>query len=200
MGRNYVEHAKEMNSEPPKEPIVFLKPSTALIRNNDEIRIPGISKLPHYETELVVAIGKNGKLIPRTQALQYILGYGIGLDMTLRDIQNEAKGKGLPWTVAKGFDTSAPVSDIVPSSKIKDPQDLGIRCMVNGIVRQEGSTKKMIFPVAAIIEYISSIFTLETGDLIFTGTPEGVGTVSDGDMIEAELISYVKISHKVRFA
>ena len=200
LGRNYIEHAKEMHAEVPKEPVIFLKPPTAIIWNKEDIRIPKISKEPHHEVELVVAIGQNGKDIPRADAFQYVLGYGIGLDMTLRDVQNDAKKKGLPWSVAKGFDTSAPVSDIVPISKIKDSHNLGIRCTVNGIIRQDSSTKNLIFSIDKIIEYISSIFTLEVGDLIFTGTPEGVGIVNDGDVIEAELVGYTKISHRVTFA
>jgi acylpyruvate hydrolase len=200
LGRNYTEHAKEMHADIPKEPIIFLKPSSAIIGNNEDIRIPKISHQPHHEVELVVAIGQNGKNIPRAIAFQYVLGYGIGLDMTLRDIQNDAKKQGLPWSIAKGFDTSAPVSDFVPVSKIKDPHNLGIRCTVNAIVRQESSTRNMIFPIDKIIEYASSIFTLEAGDLIFTGTPEGVGAVHDGDIIEAELIGFTKISHRVTFA
>jgi 2-keto-4-pentenoate hydratase/2-oxohepta-3-ene-1,7-dioic acid hydratase in catechol pathway len=199
LGRNYAEHAKEMHSEIPKEPVIFLKPSSALIGNNEPICIPKISQEPHHEVELVVAIGKSGKNIPRSDAFNHVLGYGVGLDMTLRDVQNAAKNKGLPWSVSKGFDTSAPVSEIIPASRIKNPGSLTLRCTVNGTIRQECSTGKMIFPVDAMIEYISSLFTLEVGDLIFTGTPEGVGIVHHGDTIEAELLGYAKISHRILF-
>ncbi|HEV8537401.1 MAG TPA: fumarylacetoacetate hydrolase family protein [Bacteroidota bacterium] len=197
LGRNYAAHAKEMKSEIPTVPVVFLKPSSALIRNGEPIVLPLISNDVHYEVELVVAIGKSGKGISSSDAGDHILGYGIGLDMTLRDVQSEAKKKGLPWSVAKGFDTSAPVSDIIPGNEVRDIHDFRIRCSVNGVVRQESSTIGMIFSVEKIIEYVSSFLTLERGDLIFTGTPEGVGPVVAGDVIEAELVGYAKISHRV---
>ncbi|MBI4546459.1 MAG: fumarylacetoacetate hydrolase family protein [Ignavibacteriae bacterium] len=200
LGRNYVEHAQEMQSEIPNVPIVFIKPSTAIINSDEDIIIPKISQQLHHEVELIVAIAKEGKNISSEQALEYVLGYGVGLDMTLRDIQTEAKKKGLPWSVAKGFDTSAPISDIIAASKIKNPQDLRFRCKVNGTVRQETTTSKMIFPIEKIIEYLSSIFTLEPGDLIFTGTPEGAGEVKTRDIIEAELVGYTSIRHRVRTA
>ncbi len=197
LGRNYAEHAKEMKSEIPTTPVVFLKPSTALINNGEPIVLPRISNDVHQEVELVVVIGNNGKNISSTNALDHVLGYGIGLDMTLRDVQGEAKKKGLPWSVAKGFDTSAPVSEIIARDKIANIQDVVIRCSVNGALRQQTSTSKMIFSVAKIIEYVSTIFTLERGDVIFTGTPEGVGQVKSGDVIEAELQGYIKITHPV---
>ena len=197
LGRNYAEHAKEMKFDVPSLPIVFMKPSTAIICNGEAIVRPKISKELHHEVELVVAIGKTGKNIPASEAYDYICGYAVGLDMTLRDIQSEAKTGGLPWTVAKGFDTSAAVSDIISKSRIANPHDLTLRCKVNGSVRQQSSTGKMILTIDRIIEYISSLFTLESGDLIFTGTPEGVGEVKHGDTIEAELVGYATISHPV---
>jgi 5-carboxymethyl-2-hydroxymuconate isomerase len=130
--------------------------------------------------------------------MEYVLGYAIGLDMTLRDVQNEAKKKALPWAIAKGFDTSAALSDFIPASEIKDPHKLTIRCSVNGTVRQEGSTSMMMFPIPKIIEFVSSVFALEAGDLIYTGTPAGVGEVVEGDIIEAELVGHAKIKHRVR--
>jgi acylpyruvate hydrolase len=200
LGRNYTEHAKEMKADIPASPVIFLKPSSSIVQDGKDIIIPKISKEVHQEVELIVAIGKTGKNIPIVQSMEYVLGYGIGLDITLRDVQNEAKKNGLPWTVAKGFDTSAPISEIIPISEIQNPHNLGIRCTVNGVIRQQSSTSKMIFSIPKIIEYISSIFTLEQGDLIFTGTPEGVGQVHDGDLIEAELVGYTKISHHVKVA
>ncbi|MDI6767317.1 MAG: fumarylacetoacetate hydrolase family protein [Bacteroidota bacterium] len=197
LGRNYIEHAKEMKAEIPSKPVVFLKPSSAIIRNGENIIIPNISKELHHEVELVIVIGSGGKNIPAKDADDHILGYAVGLDMTLRDVQNEAKTKGLPWTVAKGFDTSAPISDIIEKDKISDPQNLAIMCKVNGAIRQKSSTSNMIFSIQTVIEYLSSIFTLETGDLIFTGTPEGVGLVNSGDIIEAEIEGFIKISHPV---
>ncbi len=197
LGRNYAEHAREMQAEAPDTPIVFLKPSTAVIRSGSAIVIPAISREMHHEVELVVAIGREGKHIPRSSAYEHVSGYGVGLDMTLRDLQSRAKKEGLPWSVAKGFDTSAPVSDIVPAERIGDPHAQTIRCSVNGRERQRSSTGLMISRIDRIIEYISSIFTLEAGDLIFTGTPEGVGPVQAGDLVEAELLGFAKISHTV---
>jgi len=200
LGKNYAEHAKEMHSEIPTTPVVFLKPSTAILINSEDIVIPKISHEPHHEVELIVAIGREGKNIKASHAYDYVLGYGIGLDMTLRDVQNEAKRKGNPWTVSKGFDTSAPVSDIIPKSNIPDPHKLTVRCTVNSNIRQEGSTGDMIFSIPAVIEYLSSLFTLEPGDIIFTGTPEGVGPVHDGDRITAELVGHISIAHTIRTA
>jgi 5-carboxymethyl-2-hydroxymuconate isomerase len=197
LGRNYAEHAREMGSEVPRTPVVFLKPASAIIRDGEKIVIPSISRQVHHEVELVVAIGKGGKFISRGDAFRCVLGYGVGLDMTLRDIQTEAKKEGLPWTVAKGFDTSAPVSEIIPAGEIDDPHAVTICCRVNGAVRQQSSTAGMIFRIDRIIEYLSSIFTLEEGDLIFTGTPEGVGEVKPGDLVEAELLGFAKTSHRV---
>jgi len=197
LGKNYAEHAKEMMSDVPTVPIVFMKPSTAIIGGSDKIIIPKISKEVHHEVELVVVVGQDAKNILAKDAYNYIAGYAVGLDMTLRDVQSDAKKKGNPWTVAKGFDTSAPISEVIPKAQIKNPHDLTITCRVNGALRQKSSTGKMIFSIDKIIEYISSIFTLEEGDLIFTGTPEGVGQVIAGDIIEAELEGYIKISHQV---
>ncbi len=197
IGRNYAEHAKEMQSELTEKPVVFLKPTSALIFSGENIIFPNFSKDMHHEVELVVVIGKSGKNIPSSDAFSYILGYGIGLDMTLRDVQAEAKKKGLPWTVAKGFDTSAPISEIILKEHISDPHNLNIICRVNGEIRQKSNTGNMIFRIEKLIEYISGIFTLEEGDLIFTGTPEGVGPVYHGDMLEAEIENLIKISNYV---
>jgi acylpyruvate hydrolase len=194
LGRNYAEHAKEMHSEVPSLPVIFLKPPSAVIFDGMTIVLPAISRDVHHEVELVVAMGRGGKDIPASAALAHVCGYAIGLDMTLRDVQSEAKKKGLPWSVAKGFDTSAPVSAIVPASRIPDPQALTISCTVNGVLRQRTSTAKMIFTVPAMIAYISSIFTLEEGDLLFTGTPEGVGPVAPGDTISAALEGYTTMT------
>lgn len=197
IGRNYFEHAVEMKSEILENPVIFLKPSTALIYDGETITRPEISREMHHEVELVVAIGKGGKNISNKNAFQHILGYAVGLDMTLRDIQNQAKAKGLPWTIAKGFDTSAPISDIIPAQIINDPHNLELICKVNGNIRQHSSTSKMIFRIEQLIEYISRIFTLEEGDLIYTGTPEGVGKVEPGDIIEAEIPGLIKIKNPI---
>ncbi|HUN65665.1 MAG TPA: fumarylacetoacetate hydrolase family protein [Bacteroidota bacterium] len=197
LGRNYAEHAKEMNSDVPSNPVVFLKPATALLQDGAPIIRPRISHLLHHEVELYVAIGKGGKHISSNEARNHILGYGICLDMTLRDLQNASKKDGQPWTIAKGFDTSAPVSPIIPAREIEDPHALEIRCSVNGKLRQKSSTGKMIFRIDELIAFISSIFTLEPGDLIFTGTPEGVGEVREGDTVTAELTGHISITHPV---
>jgi acylpyruvate hydrolase len=200
MGRNFAEHARELGNEVPTSPILFIKPATAIISNGEAIVRPAISKLLHHEVELVVLIGKTGKDIPASRAMEHVLGYGVGLDMTLRDVQEASKKKGLPWAVSKGFDTSAALSEFVPASFIKDPHNVTVRCYVNGTVRQEGSTSMMMFSIPTIIEFASKIFTLEAGDLIYTGTPPGVAEVVDGDIVEGELVGFVKTKHPVRTA
>ncbi|MBI5020736.1 MAG: fumarylacetoacetate hydrolase family protein [Ignavibacteriales bacterium] len=197
LGRNYLEHAKEMNATAPKQPVIFMKPATAVIIGDEKIIRPSISKEMHHEIELVVAIGENGKNISKKNAYDHVVGYAVGLDMTLRDLQSEAKKQGLPWTLAKGFDTSAPLSDIAPISNIPDPHNLRMICRVNGEVRQNGYTGNMIFSIPQIIEYISKYISLEKGDLIFTGTPEGVSEAKPGDIIEAEIEGIGKIVHEV---
>ncbi len=199
IGKNYAEHAKEMQSDIPQSPVIFLKPQTALISNNELIIIPSISKQPHHEVEIVVAIGNGGKNISENEAENIIFGYAVGLDMTLRDIQSEAKKKSLPWTVAKGFDTSAPISNIIPKSNFDSNHPIEFLCKVNGIEKQRGKSDEMIFSIPKLISYISTIFTLEEGDLIFTGTPHGVSEVIHNDIVEAELIGFISISHKIHF-
>lgn len=187
IGRNYSEHAKEMKSEVPDQPMVFLKPAGSIIFDGDAIVLPGQSKEVHHEVELVVAIGKGGKNISEKEALDHLAGYGIGIDVTARDIQQQAKKQSHPWTVAKGFDTFAPISTFLPAVKIRDPQNLDLRIEVNNETRQQGNTSDMIFPVSTLIAYLSAIFTLSPGDLIFTGTPEGVSAIKKGDHITATL-------------
>lgn len=189
VGRNYAKHAREMNAETPDTPVVFIKPASAIIETGDDVIVPPISKQVHHEVEMVVVIGKKCKQIPTSVALEYVAGYGVGLDMTLRDIQADAKKQGLPWSIAKGFDTSAPVSTFTEKERISDPHNLDISLRVNGQIRQKSNTKDMIFRIDYVVSYLSSIFRLEPGDLIFTGTPDGVGTVVPGDILEAELES-----------
>ena len=187
IGRNYVEHAHELENEAPDKPLVFLKPTSSVIFDGDIVKLPDQSNNVHHEVEFVVAIGKAGKQIPKTEALDHIAGYGIGIDITARDIQQKAKDNAHPWTVAKGFDTFAPLSSFVPWNKINDPQDVNLKIKVNGITRQSDNTRLMIFPVAELIHYLSSIFTLQPGDIIFTGTPKGVSPLKSGDNVEAFL-------------
>lgn len=189
IGRNYAEHAKEMNAAVPEAPIFFLKPATAIIGNGGVILKPAISNDLHHEVEMTVLIGGGGKNIRKQDALKHIAGYGIGLDMTLRDVQGEAKKKGLPWTLAKGFDTSAPLSPFVPSSQVQDPHNLGVRLEVNGVTKQSSNTKNFIFKIEDLISYISQFFTFESGDIIYTGTPDGVAQTGSGDRLEAQLLS-----------
>jgi acylpyruvate hydrolase len=193
IGRNYVAHAKEMKAETPESPVIFLKPPTAILHDFGKIALPLFSKELHHEVEMVVALGRTGKSIAQEHALEFVSGYGVGLDMTLRDVQAEAKKKGLPWAVAKGFDTSAPISKFVEKNLVGAPHNLDISLKVNGTVRQQSNTRNMMFSIEELIAYISSIFTIEAGDLIFTGTPEGVGEVNSGDQLEAELESVGKL-------
>ena len=189
IGRNYSDHAREMNAPIPESPVFFLKPPTAVIRDGGIIRIPSISKDLHHEVEMTVLIGRGGKNIPKTEALDHVAGYGIGLDMTLRDVQSEAKKKGLPWTLAKGFDTSAPMSAFVPASDIADPHLLQVELTVNGGLRQKSGTSNFLFRVDELIAYISQFVSFEKGDVMFTGTPEGVAQVTSGDRLQARLLS-----------
>ena len=193
LGRNYVAHAAEMGAEVPRQPVVFLKPSSALPAEPGKVRFPPFARELHHEVELVVLIGSSAKDVPAERAMAHVAGYGVGLDMTLRDIQAEAKKQGLPWTVAKAFDDSAPVSTMVEPERIVDPHELTISLKVNGTLRQRASTGLMIFRIPEIIAYLSTVFTLDPGDLIFTGTPEGVGPVVPGDVLEAELEGFASL-------
>ena len=185
IGRNYADHAAEMNREVPDQPMVFLKPPSALIRTGEAVELPPQSQEVHHEVELVAVIGKEGKNIPREEALDHVAAFGLGLDMTARDLQTQAKERRHPWSVAKGFDTFAPLGSLTPASAVDDPQDITLRLAVNGEVRQEANTRRLFFPVAELVHYCSQIFTLSPGDLLYTGTPSGVGPVEDGDELEA---------------
>lgn len=187
IGRNYVEHARELQNEVPDRPVVFLKPASSIIYDGDTIVLPSLSRDVHHEVELVAAIGKNGKNIPEDEALEYVAGYGIGIDVTARDIQQKAKEKSHPWSVAKGFDTFAPIGNFVAAERIPDPQNIELSLQVNGEFRQKDNTSLMIFPVAELISYLSNIFTLSAGDLIFTGTPAGVSPLKAGDSVTARM-------------
>ena len=190
VGRNYAQHAKEMGSEIPSEPFIFLKPPTAIVGTGDSVRIPPVSTDLHHEVELVVLIDKVMKDVSRTEALDGVAAVAVGLDMTLRDVQAVAKREGKPWSVAKGFDTSAPVGPLLRVDRIGRISDLTFTLKVNGEVRQRGEWSGMIFSVAELLSWLSTIFTLRPGDLLFTGTPEGVGRVVPGDLLEAVIQGY----------
>ena len=187
VGRNYAAHVAEMNAPRTGTPLLFLKPSTALVPDGGEVPLPAGAGAVHHEVELVVVIGEAGKAIPVERALDHVLGYAIGLDMTLRDLQSEAKSRGEPWCVAKGFDGSAPVSPVVLRDEVGDGAALKISLDVNGERRQEGNTSQMLYGVAELVAFASRWFTLEPGDLLFTGTPSGVGPVEPGDRLEARI-------------
>ena len=198
LARTYKKHAQEMDSKIPKEPILFLKPESSVIFNNDSIVIPKMSKCVHHEVELGVVIGKNGKNISEKESMDFVLGYLVALDVTARDLQYVAKNNGWPWSIAKGFDTFAPISNVVLRNEISNPHNLNLELKINGNLKQESNTKNMIFSVEKIIEFISKIMTLKKGDLILTGTPEGVGELFENDVIEAKLgkFCYLKVDVK----
>ena len=187
IGRNYAAHVREMGdvADLPAEPVVFLKPSTALVGTGGTVVLPRQSQDVHHEVELVAVIGTRGRHVAEAAALGHVAAYALGLDLTARDLQAQAKANKGPWSVAKGFDTFAPLGPLTPASAVPDPQALTIELKVNGETRQHGTTDHMIFPVAHLVAYLSGVFTLEPGDLVFTGTPEGVGPVRAGDRLEA---------------
>lgn len=186
VGRNYAEHIKELNNERPDDPVIFTKPDTALLRNNSPFYLPDFSKDIHYEVELVLRISKEGKGIDPAFASKYFDAIGVGIDFTARDLQSKAKEKGLPWDIAKGFNGSAPISDrFIPVADFKDLRNINFKLEIDGSSRQQGNTGLMIFPFEIIISYLSKFFTLRTGDLIFTGTPKGVGPVAIGNKLSA---------------
>ena len=191
IGRNYVKHIEELGNRQTSDPVVFLKPTSSVLHDGGSIRLPRHSDEVHFETELVVLIGRRCSDVDEQRALDYVAGYGVGLDLTARDVQRALSEKGLPWAVAKGFDTSACISSFVEAGQYSDDAALRFSLKVNGETRQEGDTAKMIFPVPVLISYLSGIFTLEPGDLIFTGTPEGVGPIAPGDVLEVELMKDV---------
>lgn len=198
LGLNYDDHISEMKSNKPEEPVIFMKPSSAIIHNNKNIILPKISNDIHHEVEILIVIGKKCKNISKENALNYIEGFAVGLDLTLRDIQKKAKEKGQPWTVSKGFDTSAPISNIIKRKDIKDLNNLEIKLWINNHLKQHGNSKNMIFKFDEIISYLSNIFTLNRGDIIFTGTPSGVGPIKEGDILRAELSGYTDLNVKVK--
>lgn len=185
IGRNYSEHARELNNPVPAEPVFFMKPESAQLRNNQPFFYPAFSNDIHYEVELVLHINKVGKNIQEKFAHTYYDGIGVGIDFTARDLQQKAKEKGLPWEMAKAFDFSAPVSGFLPVFDFADRNNIPFGLYKNGVVVQQGNSHDMIFTFDAIIAYVSKFVTLKQGDYIFTGTPAGVGPVVIGDRLEA---------------
>ncbi|MCD6468061.1 MAG: fumarylacetoacetate hydrolase family protein [Thermoplasmata archaeon] len=193
LARTYRKHAQEMNTEVPDNPLLFLKPASSVVFNNQSIVIPKKTNLVHHEVELGVVIGKKGKNIARRDALDYVLGYLLGLDITARDLQDKAKKHGWPWTISKGFDTFCPISDVVLKKDVENPRNLDLLLKVNGKIRQSSNTRYMVYTVEEIVAFVSSIMTLEPGDLILTGTPEGVGAIENGDIVEAKLGNFCSL-------
>ncbi|BCG45907.1 Uncharacterized fumarylacetoacetase-like protein YcgM [Citrifermentans bremense] len=198
IGRNYADHIKELGNETPERPVIFMKPASSVIGEGEEIVIPPYSSDCHHEAELALLIGTGGSNIPAAEALGHLAGYGVAIDLTLRDVQAEQKKKGLPWEIAKGFDTACPLSDFVPRDQVPDPQALNITLSVNGVKRQDGSTGLMIHRIPELVSYLSSIFTLEPGDLVLTGTPAGVGPIKSGDRVVAEITGVGRLEVSVK--
>ncbi len=184
IGRNYLEHVRELNNPIPTKPVIFMKPSSSLVHLGEAIRFPSHGKELHHETEVVVEIGKEGKPSTEDEAETFIRGLTLGLDLTLRDVQREMKAKGLPWELAKSFDQSAPIGDMVPYRAPLRFDAIEFACYVNGQKRQEGTTGEMIFPIPRLVMEVGDVWSLRPGDLIFTGTPAGIGPLKPGDRVE----------------
>ncbi len=187
VGRNYAEHIQELNNEQPDDPVIFLKPETAIPLKNEPFFYPDFSSDVHHEVEILVKINRVGKNIDEKFAHKYYDEIGVGIDFTARDVQSKLKAKGLPWELAKGFNGSAPMSGFVPKTEFADLQQLNFRLDVNGETRQQGNTSLMLFKIDYLIAFVSRYFMLQQGDVIFTGTPKGVSPVQVGDRLTAYL-------------
>ena len=199
IGRNYAEHISELHNERPDEPVIFTKPDTALLRNNEPFYYPDFSTDIHYEVELVLRICKDGKNIDEKFASKYFDAIGVGIDFTARDLQQKAKEKGLPWDIAKGFNNSAPISDkFIAVNAFKNVKDINFSLQIDGALRQQGNTSFMLFNFDYIISYLSKFFTLRTGDLIFTGTPKGVGPIKAGNILSAYIENEKLLEFEIR--
>lgn len=198
IGRNYAEHAKEMNAPVPSEPVVFLKPDTALLKPDADFYYPEFTKDLHHEIELVIKISKQGRHIAPEFAHRYYEEIGIGIDFTARDIQAKCKEKGLPWEKAKAFDHSAPLGSFVHKSALQPLNNIAFRLDKNGSTVQEGNTKDLLFSFDTLIAHVSEFFTLKVGDLIFTGTPEGVGPVQIGDKLQGYIGEQLLLSLNIK--
>ena len=184
IGRNYAEHIAELKNETPEEPVIFFKPDTAILKNNEPFYYPDYSQDIHHEIELILRISKEGKNIDAQFASKYYDAIGLGIDFTARDLQTKAKNKGLPWTLAKGFNGSAPISEFLPLTDFPDLKNINFKLLVNGQEKQAGNSNLMLNTFNDMIAYMSRFITLKKGDIIFTGTPKGVGPVQIGDRLE----------------
>ena len=198
IGRNYADHISELKNERPSEPVIFLKPDTAILKDNEPFYHPDFSNDIHYEVEIVLKINKVGKNIEAKFAHKYYDEIGVGIDFTARDLQSKLKEKGLPWEKAKAFNGSAPISGFIPKTQFADLQNLNFHLEVNGEVRQKGNTHLMLWNFDEIIAEISKYFTLKTGDLVFTGTPAGVGKIMVGDKLTAFIESEEMMNFEVK--
>ena len=186
IGRNYVEHIEELGNDRPESPVIFSKPPTSLVKAGNTIRFPRCGETPHFETELVVLIGKAGTPASFDDAAEFVAALAVGYDLTLRETQNKLLAKALPWEICKGFDDSAPIGDFAPfSGTAEDLAKIEFSGSINGKLRQSGNTEKMIFPIPELILSIAKYWELRPGDLIYTGTPPGVGALSAGDVLSA---------------
>lgn len=184
IGRNYVAHIEELKNEKPTNPVVFLKPETAVLKKGAPFYYPDFSKNIHHEAELVLKINKEGKYVEKKFAHRYFDEIGFGIDFTARDLQDQCKAKGLPWEISKAFNGSAPIGNFIPVSEFQDLNNIDFHLEINGEIRQKGNTSLLLFDFGTIIEYVSKFFMLKKGDLIYTGTPAGVGPVQIGDRLE----------------
>lgn len=191
-GRNYTEHIQELGNETPEQPIIFLKPDSAIVNSGSKVMIPSISDNCHHEVEIALVISHKCKGLELTEVPEYLLGIGIAVDLTLRDVQTRAKERGLPWVRAKGFDGACPISEIVPIENI-DLENIDFNLKVNGEERQNGNSKFMIWDCLALVKYVSEMFTLNRGDVILTGTPKGVAKIQKGDFVKAEIPNVVEL-------
>lgn len=184
IGQNYSEHNKELNNASPTDPVVFMKPDTALLRNNKPFFIPDFSNELHYETELIIKFNRIGKNIEPRFAHRYYSEIGLGIDFTARDVQRKLKAEGKPWEISKAFDNSAVIGNFLPATEFEDIQNISFSLDINGKTVQQGNSKDMIFPINELIAYVSRFFTIKIGDILFTGTPAGVGKVSINDRLQ----------------
>jgi 2-keto-4-pentenoate hydratase/2-oxohepta-3-ene-1,7-dioic acid hydratase in catechol pathway len=198
IGQNYIEHNKELNSKHPSEPVVFMKPDTALLRNNKPFFIPDFTEELHYETELIVKINRLGKNIAPKYAHRYYSEIGLGVGFTARDVQRRLKNEGKPWEISKAFDNSAVIGDFIPVEKVGNVQDIRFSLQLNGATVQQGHSADMIFPIDELIAYVSCFFTLKIGDILFTGTPAGVGKVAVDDRLEGFIFDTKMFDFKVK--